>query len=52
MDRYLEQKLTEEKPGILNWLIEEVLRWRKEGLNTPSIVLNTTDEYGAMKTTR
>jgi putative DNA primase/helicase len=44
-DRYLEQKLLEEKSGILNWLIEGALRWRKEGLNTPSIVLNATDEY-------
>jgi len=33
-DRYLEQKLKEEKAGILNWLIEGALRWRKEGLNT------------------
>jgi len=45
MDRNLEQKLMEEKSGILNWLIEGVLRWQKEGLNTPSIVLNATDEY-------
>ncbi|MDR1802840.1 MAG: hypothetical protein LBQ94_04480 [Treponema sp.] len=44
-DRYLEQKLKEEKSGILNWLIEGVLRWRKEGLNTPPVVLNATDEY-------
>jgi putative DNA primase/helicase len=45
MDRQLEQKLMEEKSGILNWLIEGLLRWQKEGLNTPSIVLNATDEY-------
>jgi putative DNA primase/helicase len=45
MDKHLEQKLLEEKSGILNWLIEGVLRWRKEGLNTPSVVLNATDEY-------
>jgi len=45
MDRHLEQKLLEEKSGILNWLIEGLLRWKKEGLNTPSIVLNATDEY-------
>ena len=34
-----------EKPGILNWLIEGALRWRREGLNTPATVLNATDEY-------
>jgi putative DNA primase/helicase len=45
MDKSLEQKLMEEKPGILNWLIEGLLRWQKEGLNTPSIVVNATDEY-------
>jgi putative DNA primase/helicase len=45
MDKHLEQKLLEEKSGILNWLIEGALRWQKEGLNTPSIVLNATDEY-------
>jgi putative DNA primase/helicase len=45
MDKHLEQKLLEEKSGILNWLIEGVLRWRKEGLNTPATVLNATDEY-------
>jgi putative DNA primase/helicase len=45
MDKSLEQKLMEEKSGILNWLIEGALRWQKEGLNTPSIVLNATDEY-------
>jgi putative DNA primase/helicase len=44
-DKYLEQKLLEEKSGILNWLIEGMLRWQKEGLKTPTIVLNATDEY-------
>jgi putative DNA primase/helicase len=45
MDRYLEQKLLEEKSGILNWLIEGALRWQKEGLRTPAIIANATDEY-------
>jgi putative DNA primase/helicase len=44
-DKYLEQRLLTEKSGILNWLIEGMLRWQSEGLNTPSIVLNATDEY-------
>ena len=44
-DTYLEQKLLSEKSGILNWLIEGALRWRRDGLNTPAIVLNATDEY-------
>ena len=45
MDRYLDQKLFEERSGILNWLIEGVLRWQKEGLKTPASVTCATDEY-------
>jgi putative DNA primase/helicase len=44
-DRYLEQKLLAEKSGILNWLIEGVLRWKQQGLNVPAIITNATDEY-------
>jgi len=45
MDKALEEKLLTEKSGILNWLIEGMLRWRKDGLNTPPVILNATDEY-------
>jgi putative DNA primase/helicase len=45
MDKYLEQKLLEEKSGILNWLIEGVLKWQEEGLKTPKIIESATDEY-------
>jgi putative DNA primase/helicase len=45
MDRDLEQKLLEEKSGILNWLIEGALKWQKEKLKTPAIIANATDEY-------
>ncbi|MDR1252239.1 MAG: hypothetical protein LBK62_08730, partial [Treponema sp.] len=44
-DRYLEQKLLSEKSGILNWLIEGALRWKREGLNVPAVITNATDEY-------
>ena len=44
-DKHLEQKLTAEGPGILNWLIEGAKRWCKEGLKTPDIIINATDEY-------
>jgi putative DNA primase/helicase len=37
----------EESSGILNWLIEGAKRWRKEGLKTPNIIINATDEYRA-----
>jgi len=37
----------QESPGILNWLIEGAMRWSKEGLKTPAIILRATDEYRA-----
>jgi len=44
-DKHLEQKLMEESPGILNWLIEGSKRWCTEGLKTPSVIIRATDEY-------
>ena len=44
-DKGLEAKLKNEASGILNWLLEGTLRWKKEGLNAPSVILNATDEY-------
>jgi len=46
-DKHLEQKLMAEAPGILNWLLEGVRRWRAEGLKAPNVVVNATDEYRA-----
>jgi putative DNA primase/helicase len=46
-DRHLEQKLMLEGPGILNWLIEGARRWCAEGLKTPNVIINATDEYRA-----
>ena len=44
-DKRLEQKLMLEGPGILNWLISGAKRWFAEGLKTPNIIINATDEY-------
>ncbi|GHU44115.1 phage protein [Spirochaetia bacterium] len=44
-DKDLEQKLIAEQSGILNWLLAGTLRWIKEGLSTPQIITNATDEY-------
>jgi putative DNA primase/helicase len=44
-DKHLEQKLMRESSGILNWLIEGARRWCEEGLRTPNIIINATDEY-------
>jgi len=44
-DKHLEKKLLQESPGILNWIIEGAVRWCNEGLNTPNIITDATDEY-------
>jgi putative DNA primase/helicase len=44
-DKHLEDKLKKEVSGILNWLLEGVNRWKKEGLKAPPVVLTATDEY-------
>ena len=46
-DKHLEEKLMREASGILNWLIEGAIRWCREGLKTPNIIINATDEYRA-----
>jgi putative DNA primase/helicase len=46
-DKHLEQKLMGEGSGILNWLIEGAMRWCKEGLRTPTIIMSATAEYRA-----
>jgi putative DNA primase/helicase len=37
--------LKQEASGILNWLLEGTSRWNHEGLKTPAVILNATDEY-------
>ncbi|MDR0474648.1 MAG: DUF5906 domain-containing protein [Treponema sp.] len=44
-DKNLEIKLKQEVCGILNWLLEGTLRWRREGLIAPAVIFNATDEY-------
>jgi putative DNA primase/helicase len=44
-DRYLEQKLREEWPAILRWMVEGCLDWRTHGLARPRIVTEATAEY-------
>ncbi|PSH02784.1 MAG: hypothetical protein CXZ00_15655 [Acidobacteria bacterium] len=41
----LNQELEEELPGILNWALEGLRQWRKQGLNDPQEVLAATQEY-------
>jgi putative DNA primase/helicase len=44
-DKHLEMKLREEASGILNWLLEGMAHWKREGLKAPNVVLLATDEY-------
>jgi len=34
-----------EASGILNWILEGFVQWRKDGLQEPEIVTNATDDY-------
>jgi putative DNA primase/helicase len=45
LDKHLEEKLLQELPGILAWVIEGAIKWYKEGLNPPDSVRLATNEY-------
>jgi putative DNA primase/helicase len=44
-DMELESKLLREASGILNWLVEGAMRWKRERLVTPELITSATDEY-------
>ena len=44
-DRDLPEKLKQEWPGILAWMIEGCLDWQRVGLNPPEIVREATEAY-------
>lgn len=44
-DRELEQKLMQEAPGILQWMIDGCLDWKQSGLIRPNCVTEATAEY-------
>ncbi|MEO5334403.1 MAG: phage/plasmid primase, P4 family [Magnetococcus sp. YQC-5] len=44
-DASLKEKLSEERPGILRWLIDGCLAWQREGIKVPTAVSDATDEY-------
>ncbi|MEN6370419.1 MAG: phage/plasmid primase, P4 family [Armatimonadota bacterium] len=46
-DKNLKEKLYNELPGILNWALEGLRRWHKEGFKTPKAVASATKEYKA-----
>ena len=44
-DRKLEQKLRDEWPGILRWMIEGCLDWQQNGLTRPACIEEATSAY-------
>jgi putative DNA primase/helicase len=44
-DQTLTERLEEETPGILAWLVRGCLQWQRDGLNPPAKVLAATEEY-------
>jgi putative DNA primase/helicase len=44
-DPHLGDKLEDEGPGILTWMIEGCLDWQERGLAPPDAVTNATDAY-------
>lgn len=44
-DKKLEEKLSLEVPGILNWVLEGCLKWQQSGLKEPKVVAEATGNY-------
>ena len=44
-DLTLKERLREEAPGILAWLIEGCLEWQRIGLAPPRRIVRATEEY-------
>lgn len=44
-DKKLLLKLKEEAAGILNWAIEGARKWKEQGLDTPAIVTQMSEQY-------
>lgn len=45
VDRDLPNKLRREAAGVFAWMVEGALAYLNEGLNTPEIIRNATNEY-------
>jgi len=44
-DQHLPQKLRQEFPGILNWILEGCIEWQRTGLQPPRAVVEAVAEY-------
>ena len=50
-DPDLAEKLAEEAPGILQWMIDGCLEWQEHGLAAPKVVTDATGQYLASQDT-
>lgn len=50
-DPRMEEKLTDELPGILAWAVRGALSWQAEGIPAPQAVMAATDAYRAAQDT-
>lgn len=46
-NKQLKEQLLKESPGILNWMIQGLMQWQKDGLNHPEKIKASTAEYQA-----
>jgi len=44
-DDSLKTKLQAELSGVLKWAVDGCLKWQKEGLNPPAVVIKATQQY-------
>jgi putative DNA primase/helicase len=44
-DKHLMQKLVQEAPGILAWIVQGALEWQQRGLDPPPVVMEATARY-------
>lgn len=45
IDKFLGDKLKDEAPGILAWLVRGCLAWQERGLDVPTLVRESTGKY-------
>jgi len=45
VDKNLRYKLRKELPQILNWAVQGCLKWQREGIQEPKVVLDAVQEY-------
>lgn len=46
-DKKLEEKLSLEMSGILNWALEGCIKWQQSGIKEPKVVMDATGNYKA-----